>query len=276
MDSTTKTGWQRRLAAAALPALATLLLWTAAPAAGAEEGPTLTPFSSARGPEAPAPWRFTTLPNKTATRFEVVQQDGQRVLRVEADQSYGNLVHATRTPLNANTTLAWRWRVEEFVQDADLRTRSGDDGAAKVCVFFDFPVDRLPVGERTRLALARRATGEQVPSEALCYVWDNKEAKGSSLVNAFTKRMRMVVLESGPAARPGAWVAERRNLLADYKRAFGEEAGDTMPDVVAVAIAADADNTHGHGVAYFSDVLLQGGASAQQATTAPARPTQGE
>jgi len=270
-----KTGLRRRVAAWALPAVAALLSMAAA-VASADDGTPLTPFSSARGAEAPAPWRFTTLPNKAATRFEVVQQEGQRVLKVDADQSYGNLVHPTQTMLNANTTLAWRWRVEAFVQDADLRTRAGDDGAAKVCVFFDFPTDRLPVGERTRLALARRTTGEQVPSEALCYVWDNKEPKGSSLVNAFTKRVRMVVLESGPTARPGAWVAERRNLLADYKRAFGDEAGDATPDVVAVAISADADNTHGHGIAYFSDLVLQGSASAQQATTAPERPTQGE
>jgi hypothetical protein len=279
MDSWTmpKRGWRRWAVALILPAV-TALLSVAAPTARAEEAPTLTPFSSARGAEAPAPGRFTTLPNKTATRFEVVQQDGQRVLKVEADQSYGNLVHPTQTPLNANTTLAWRWRVEEFVQDADLRTKAGDDGAAKVCVFFDFPTDKLSVGERTRLALARSATGEKVPSEALCYVWDGKEPKGSSLINAFTKRVRMVVLESGPGARPGAWMAERRNLLADYKRAFADEAGDAMPDVVAIAISADADNTHGHGIAYFSDLVLHGSPSAQQATTAilPEPPAQGK
>ena len=88
-------------------------------------------------------------------------------------------------------------------------------------------------------------------------MWDNKQAKGSTLVNAFTRRMRMIVLESGPSATPGAWVTERRNLLADYRRAFGDEAGDTMPDVVAVAISADADNTQGHGLAYFSDLDLR-------------------
>ncbi|MDM0012275.1 DUF3047 domain-containing protein [Variovorax sp. J22P168] len=256
-------GWFARSTGLALSAL----LWAAAPAAHAEEAPALVPFSSASSGQAPAPWRFTTLPNKTATSFEVVALDGQRVLKVEADRSYGNLVHPTRTPLNAATTLAWRWRVDEFVENADLRTRSGDDGAAKVCVFFDFPTDKLPVSERTRLALARSATGEQVPSEALCYVWDGKEPKGSALINAFTKRVRMVVLESGPATRPGTWMAERRNLLADYKRAFGDEAGDAMPDVVAVAISADADNTQGHGIAYFSDVMLLGGPNAQQAAT---------
>jgi len=256
------------------------VLWMASAPAHAGDTAGLTPFSSARGAQAPEPWRFTSLPNKTPTRFEVVQQGGQRVLKVEADESYGNLVHATQAPLNASTTLAWRWRVDTFVQDADLRTRAGDDGAAKVCVFFDFPADRLSFGERTRLALARRTTGEDVPSEALCYVWDNKEAKGTALVNAFTKRMRMVVLESGPAAAPGTWMSERRNLLADYRRVFGDEAGDTLPDVVAVAISADADNTRGHGLAYFSDIDLRSIAStrsaAAPATPAEQRPALGE
>ena len=266
--------WPRRVAAV-LP-LASMLLLASIPDVHADEPPTLAPFSSAQGAQAPQPWRFTTLPNKAPTRFEVVQQDGKRVLKVEADQSYGNLVHATQVPLNSGTTLAWRWRVDEFVQDADLRTRAGDDGAAKLCVFFDFPVDKLPVGERTKLALARRATGEDVPSEALCYVWDNKEAKGSEFMNAFTRRVRMVVLESGATAKPGGWMAERRNLLADYRRAFGEEAGTTMPDVVAVAISADADNTRGHGIAYFSDLDLRAGPAAQAAANPAERPTQGE
>jgi len=249
----TASRWIGAMPAAAVAAVA---LWLAAPTAHADEV-VVTPFSSAHGAQAPQPWRFTSLPNKTPTRFEVVQEGAQKVLKVEADQSYGNLVHATRVPLNPSTTLAWRWRVDTFVEDADLRTRAGDDGAAKLCVFFDLPVERLSLGERTRLALARRTTGEQVPSEALCYVWDKKEAKGSTLVNAFTQRMRMVVLESGAAANKAAFVSERRNLLADYKRAFGDEAGDTLPDVVAVAVSADADNTQGHGLAYFSDIDLR-------------------
>jgi len=261
--------WISAMLAAPIAAVA---LWLAAPAAHADE-PVVTPFSAARGAQAPQPWRFTSLPNKAPTRFEVVQEGAQKVLKVEADQSYGNLVHATRVPLNASTTLAWRWRVDTFVEDANLRTRAGDDGAAKLCVFFDFPADRLSFGERTRLALARRTTGEEVPSEALCYVWDKKEAKGSTLVNAFTQRMRMVVLESGAAANPAAFVSERRNLLADYKRAFGDEAGDTMPDVVAIAVSADADNTQGHGLAYFSDIDLRGIATTRSAgvQVAPAR-----
>ena len=256
-------------AAAAFALIAAPLFGLGVAGAHADEAaPLLSPFSAAPGAQAPAPWRFTSLPNKTPTRFEVVQQGEQRVLKVEADQSYGNLVHRVHLPLRSTTTLSWRWRVDQLVEGADLRTRAGDDGAAKLCVFFDFPAERLPLVERVSLALARSATGEELPSEALCYVWDNKQPRGRTLVNAFTRRMRMIVLESGPSATPGTWLSERRNVLADYQRAFGDEAGGTVPDVVAVAISADADNTNGHGLAYFGDLALRSPVPAPVAGTA--------
>src|SRR6478609_6761708 len=103
---------------AVLPAAAALLCMVASTARA--EG-LLTPFSTAPGPQAPAPWRFTTLPNKAPTKFEITQLNGQKVLRVDADKSYGNLVHPTRVELNGEATLIWRWKVEEFVEGADLR-----------------------------------------------------------------------------------------------------------------------------------------------------------
>jgi hypothetical protein len=73
-------------------------------------------------------------------------------------------------------------------------------------------------------------------------------------------------------------LSERRNLLADYRRAFGDESGGAMPDIVAVAVSADADNTRGHGLAYFSDVVLRGGPTALDASsrTSTERNAQGE
>ena len=239
---------------------AALALWglalLAPQAVRAQEANVLTPFSAAQGAVPPPPWHFTTLPRKTPTRFDVVSMDGRSVLKVQADGSYGLLEHRVQLPLNDAAVLSWRWRVDAFVTGTDLRTRDGDDGAAKLCVFFDFPADRLPLAERLRLSLARSVSGEEVPSEALCYVWDGKEPKGGLFANAFTARMRMHVIESGPTATPGAWLSEHRNLLADYHRAFGAEAGGATPNVAAVVVTADADNTQGHGLAYFADLSL--------------------
>jgi len=139
--------------------------------------------------------------------------------------------------------------------DADLNVRSGDDGAAKMCVSFDFDVANLPLGEQTRLSIARSRTGEDVPTETLCYVWDNKLPRDTTLVNAFTKRQRFIVIQSG-AERLGQWVAERRDVIADYRRVFADESGGKVPDIISVTISADADNTHGHGLAYFGDIAF--------------------
>lgn len=252
------------------PRLAALLLAAGllgAPAVRADEA--LTSPTAGQGTQPPAAWRFATLPGKTPTRFEVTQLDGHRVLKVQASDSYGNLVQRVQVPLEAASTLSWRWRVDKFIEGADIHVRSGDDGAAKLCVFFDLQTDRLPVGEQLRLAAARKVSGEDVPSETLCYVWDAKAPVGETVVNAFTRRIRMMVLRSGPASSADGWVTEQRSLLADYRRAFGDEAGGATPDIAAIAISADADNTHGSGLAYFTDLSLRGSVG-QSAKAAPA------
>lgn len=234
------------------PALLVAALWFA-PGAHANDNSTIAAFSAAPLGEPPAPWHFATLPRKTPTQYTVVDLDGKRVLKVEAVDSYGNLIHAVRVPTAPRLWLTWRWRVDSLVADADLNVRSGDDGAAKMCVSFDFDAANLPLGERTRLSIARSTTGEDVPTETLCYVWDNKLPRDTTLVNAFTKRQRFIIIQSG-TERIGQWIAERRDVIADYRRLFGDESGGKVPDIVSVSISADADNTHGHGLAYYGDI----------------------
>jgi Protein of unknown function (DUF3047) len=223
--------------------------------ARAAEDAAIAAFSSAAAGEPPAAWKFATLPRKSPTKFTVVNLDGARVLKVEAEDSYGNLAHAMRSQIAEKSVLAWRWRVDKLVEDADIKVRAGDDAAAKLCVFFGFDAAKLSLGERTRLSIASSTTGQDVPTQTLCYVWDNKLPVDTGLINAFTKRIRFIVLQSG-AGRLGQWLPQRRNLAADYQRMFGDESEGQVPEVVGVAVSADADNTHGHGLAYFGDVTL--------------------
>ena len=223
--------------------------------AGAGDDAAITTFSSAAPGEPPATWKFATLPNKAATRFLVTDLGGVRVLKVEADNSYGNLVHAMRVAASERTTLAWRWRVDKLIDEADLRVRAGEDSAAKLCVFFAFDAAKLPFGERTKLSMAQSVTGQDVPTQTLCYVWDNKLPPDTGLVSVFTKRVRFIVLESG-AAHLGQWVAQKRNISADYQRMFGDESGGKSADITGVAVSADADNTHAKSLAYFGDITL--------------------
>lgn len=254
---------ERRLLPAATwcPRVALLACGLALPAllasvpARAADDTDIQPFSAAAPGEPPTPWKFATLPNKVPTRFSIVELGGAKVLKVEAEDSYGNLVHPMHVQVGAGSMLSWRWRVDKLVDEADLKIRGGDDAPAKLCVFFAFDAAKLPLGERTKLALAHASTGQDVPTQTLCYVWDNKLPVDTAMANAFTKRIRMIVLQSG-AGKLAQWVTQRRNVVADYQRMFADESEGKVPEVVGIAVSADADNTHGRGLAYFGDITL--------------------
>ena len=84
----------------------------------------LAPIDGGAGSTPPAPWQLSLLPQQKepVTRFVWVDVDGRAALRVQADRSYGNLVHAL-SPDTPVRTLSWRWRVDEPNARADLRTR---------------------------------------------------------------------------------------------------------------------------------------------------------
>lgn len=220
-------------------------------------GPALAAFSSASGAQPPAPWRVVGVPGGKIplTRYALVELDGRKVLRVEADKSYGNLVHDLPALVpEAGLQLRWRWRLDEALRGGDLRRREGDDSPLKVCALFDMPLAGLGLIERNLLRLARVASGEKLPSATLCYVWDGTLAPGTLLPNAYTARVRFIVLDSGEQ-RLGQWVAHSRDLAADFRRAFGSES-DALPPLQAVLVGADADNTAGRSVGHVGDVTL--------------------
>lgn len=217
--------------------------------------PLLAPLDGPTGPP-PRPWHLAGLPKQQqpATTYTLVPLDGRTVLQVRAERSYGNLVH----PLPHETfarQLAWRWRLDEPLARADLRERQGDDSAVKVCALFDLPDRAVPFFERQLLKLARLRSGEPLPAATVCYVWDPSLPAGTRLDNAYTRRLRYVVLR-GAGEALHQWAAEQRDLHADFLALFGDEARE-VPPLLGVAVAADADNTQGRSLAHVSDLTLE-------------------
>ncbi|MED5621323.1 DUF3047 domain-containing protein [Ideonella sp. BN130291] len=229
--------------------LAAVLLALAACAHAADA---LTPWSATQDSHPPAPWHVSGLPHqsKPFTRFAVEPVAGTPALRVEADRSYGNLLH----PLAASQLrhLSWRWTMDEPNLLADLHHRSGEDVAVRVCVLFDMPLDKVPLADRAMMLLARG--GEPVPGATVCYIWDQKLAPGTALHSPYTGRIRMLVLR-GAETPLHQWVSETRDLAADFKRLFGDEA-DTVPPIMGVLVGGDADNTQSHSLAHVGPLQL--------------------
>lgn len=223
------------------------------PAAPQQTMAQLAPFS-ASGTQALHPaWRLTGLPTKLKvpnTRFELAASGGETVLQISTDKSYGVLTHVWQGAHPAQ--LAWRWRVPQALADANLSTKAGDDAALKVCVMFDQPLADIPLLQRASLALARTATGQDLPSATLCYVWDARTPAGTRGANPYSARVRYLVLD-GLNTPAGAWQNQQRRVADDFQALFGAES-PTTPPVIAVAVGADSDNTQGQSLAFLSQL----------------------
>lgn len=235
------------------------LLAAGALAQGAPPTALLRPLEASVGaPEdqPPSPWALALLPGQTipATQFKLERLDGQATLRIAAAGSYGNLVHALAGVPGAGQ-LRWRWRVDTLNNAADLRRRDGDDTSLKLCVLFDLPLAEVPFVERQLLRLARSRSATPLPAATVCYVWDARLPEGTRLDNAYSRRVRYLVLRSGPS-REGKWFSERRDVAADFRALFGDESPQQVPPLLAVAVGADGDNTGGRSLAHLADLTL--------------------
>ncbi|MEO8802729.1 MAG: DUF3047 domain-containing protein [Rudaea sp.] len=227
-----------------------LLVLFAGSAYGSHAGTTLR-FSDANpGATLPSGWAPYRMSRRHAmAKISIASDDSTNVLHIDADHAAGAIAHPLDLP--AATIISWRWKVDHSVARADLTTKGGDDFAARVYVFFDLPRSALSFGARMKLRLAHMVFGFDLPTAALCYVWDNDHPTGTIAPNVFYSGVNTIVLQSGDT-HTGQWQTQRRDLAADFRTAFGR----TAPRVTAIALASDTDNTRGHVNAWFGDVTF--------------------
>ena len=169
---------------------------------------------------------------KGRTDYRVVVDAGSHVLQAESRGAASGLIRKLDVDPRDYPILAWRWKVTGTLPQGDERTRAGDDYVARVYVIFPhwfFPKTRT-----------------------LNYIWANRLPAGEFLPNAYTANAVMIAVQSGPA-RAGEWLTERRDILADFRRAFGEE----PPRIGAIAIMTDTDNTGAAATAWYDDLRLE-------------------
>lgn len=225
-----------------------------APLAQSPGSTELSSFSSRRpGQAVPQPWAPLTFRNIAAhTAYTLVDDAGVTVLRADARSSASALVHAIGLEAAIPFRLHWRWRTSALLPGSDLRMAAGDDSPLRIQVSFKLDEAHLTIAERTRIALARAFYGIELPHSALVYVWDRSSPVGSIIANPSTDRARVVVVESGPG-HLGQWRSYSRDVLADYRRAFGAEA----PRVASISLMTDTDDTGATATAFYGDVRLE-------------------
>lgn len=233
-------------------------IWVASALA---QAPLLAPFqapsASAGAAALPAPWQVLGLPGGKVplTRLEVAPIDAGVALRVQAQRSYGSAVHALpAVAVQAGSVLRWRWRLDSPLTGTDLRRKEGDDTALKVCLMYDMPLERVPFMERQLLRMARARTGQELPAATVCYVWDPGLPRGSAVTNAWSARVRYLVVD-GLDSPLRQWRTAERSPHADFLRLFADESSE-VPPLAGVAVGADADNTGSQSLGWVADIQL--------------------
>ena len=211
-------------------------------------------FSAGRAGEAPpGAWdRFIVSPFATKSEYALVESGPGVVLEGRADGSASGFYRRIRIDPTRHPVIEWRWRVLQQPAHTDPRIPSRDDSPARVIVAFHGDVARLDIGERFTLALYKALTGEKMPYAIIMYSWASDAPVGTVTPSIQTGKIQTIVVESG-GGRIGEWREFRRNVLEDYRLAFGEEPWD----IVAVGVMTDASNTHEKARAQYGDISFR-------------------
>lgn len=212
--------------------------------------PLLPPFSAITSLQDG--WEPLEFPNiDRHTHYELVVEDGWQVVRATANGSASGLIARLSITPAKSLILSWRWKISNLYQAGNARKKSGDDYPARIYVAFEFQPENAGFFERAKRKAAELLFGETLPGNALNYIWANHLPEQTFLANAYTDQTVMVAVNSGDR-QLGEWVTVERDLVADYRRAFG----NAPPAIVGVAIMTDADNTGEQATAWYGDLIL--------------------
>ena len=125
--------------------------------------------------------------------------------------------------------LTWSWKVGQLPPNGDFRRAATDDQAAQVLVAF---------GDR----------------RILSYIWDSTAPKGTVQNASFIPLVHVfdIVCESG-AADANRWIAENRNVAADYQRAYGKPPSR----VKGLRIQINSQHTGATAESFFGEVAFR-------------------
>lgn len=215
-----------------------------------EQRPILTPFSEMQSlNDGWEPLEFPKIDRHS--RYQLVDDNGEQVVEATTDNSASGLIARVSVEPADSLILRWRWKVSNVFEQGDARKKDGDDYPARLYVAFQFEPEEAGFFERAKRKTVEVVFGEELPGNALNYIWANRLPAGEVVPNPFTDTTMMVAVNSG-ADNIGEWVTVERDIVADYKEAFGRK----PPKLAGVAIMSDSDNTGESATAWYGDIQL--------------------
>jgi len=199
------------------------------------------------------PWYwepFVVSPFAKPTHYRLIDANSGVALEATAEGAASGLYRRIRIDPAHYPVVEWRWRVLRAPAHSDPRVAARDDSPARLVICFHGDVSKLDVNERFTAQMYKSLTGSRLPYSMLMYVWANDAPVGTVAASSYTGKIQMIVVDGGGV---GEWREFRRNILEDYRRAFGEDPWD----IVAVGVMSDTDNSHAQARALYGDITLR-------------------
>ena len=160
-------------------------------------------------------------------------------MQVQTTKNVGILTRDVDLPLTAGTTLKWRWKVDQLPSK----------------------LPETSIGQHDYLSIAVKFEN----GRDITYMWSASLDEGVGFacpLPDWKDREYHVVVRSGPREL-GKWLAESRNVAADYKKYIG---GAAPVRIVQVWLIANTIIQQGEGKASFGNIVVSPGATGRPLT----------
>ena len=166
--------------------------------------------------------------------FTVVQDGAAKALQLKSADDSSSISKEIKVDVKQYPILEWTWKVVTLPPHGHARKAEADDEAAQLYVTFP----RFPSTVRSRI---------------IGYIWDSTEPAGASFQSAKVSSVHYIVVRSG-SADLGRWITERRNVLEDYKKIYGESPSESAG---AIALSINSQNTGSRAESLFGKILFR-------------------
>ena len=145
--------------------------------------------------------------------------------------------------------IEWRWQVPAREPGASPFSEAARLSAmARVSIAFHGDEQKLDVEDRAHLRIAKVLTPNGLPYATLVYV-------GCNVAGEPVQRSRTPLRGRKRRGAGRRWIDIRRDVVADYRHAFGEDPGD----IVAVGVMTDSGDDGSIRRAFYGDITFRSG-----------------
>lgn len=188
------------------------------------------------------------------TVYGIESTGESRYLKAVSRASSSGLLYKQEFDVYRSPNIRWRWKVDSVYtgENAEMANRKqGDDYPIRILLLFKFDPNLVDPPRRFTYQAAKRRYGDYPPHSALAYVWASSSTAEPIITSPYSQYTRIVSLQRG-GERIMRWIDENRNILEDYRLAFGED----PPATATLAILSDSDDMGQSSVSYLEFIEI--------------------